>query len=71
MCTRNLVLRVDCDTLVPNDFVKKHPLNGPVIYRAPTSVDNFLVRNKTLQGLVFARRIDLLAVNGYVIPQDN
>eukprot|EP00188_Purpureofilum_apyrenoidigerum_P002334 Plantae.Rhodophyta-Purpureofilum_apyrenoidigerum.ctg244.p1 GENE.Plantae.Rhodophyta-Purpureofilum_apyrenoidigerum.ctg244~~Plantae.Rhodophyta-Purpureofilum_apyrenoidigerum.ctg244.p1 ORF type:complete len:809 (-),score=128.28 Plantae.Rhodophyta-Purpureofilum_apyrenoidigerum.ctg244:112-2538(-) len=59
------VLRVNCDTILPKDFIARHPLGRDFIYKPPTTSEDFLVRDKNLVGIVFARRVDLLAVNGY------
>mmetsp|Transcript_10203 Transcript_10203/g.31179 ORF Transcript_10203/g.31179 Transcript_10203/m.31179 type:complete len:812 (+) Transcript_10203:214-2649(+) len=63
--TYHQVLRVNCDTVLPSDFIARHPFRANVIYRPPTTSEEFLVKDKNLIGLLFARRLDLLAVNGY------
>ncbi|KAJ8902055.1 hypothetical protein NDN08_006463 [Rhodosorus marinus] len=64
MASRSHVFKVGCDTLVPRDFLTTHRMEGDILYRA-SSEESSHIQSPDAVGLIYGKRIDLIAVNGY------
>uniref|UniRef100_A0A7S3EBY2 Uncharacterized protein n=2 Tax=Rhodosorus marinus TaxID=101924 RepID=A0A7S3EBY2_9RHOD len=64
MASRSHVFKVGCDTLVPPDFLTTHRMEGDVLYRA-SSEESSHIQSPDTVGLIYGKRVDLIAVNGY------
>lgn len=71
LSSRETVLKVDCDTLLGTDFVKRHTLQGGDFYAGDWRAVNLTSKKKSeenklhVNGLLLARRDHILAVGGY------
>lgn len=67
LSSRETILKVDCDTRLRADFIRRHDLRGGDFYAGDWRALNPLLTKNQLHvnGLLLARRDDILAVGGY------